>query len=61
MRKVAQIRVLHAEMLEIVAELDRERAAQAAGYSSLAAYLVEATHMARAKATRRPGWSRRPP
>src|SRR6266540_2825249 len=50
--KVHQIRVLYADLLGIVSEMDREHDASTAGYSSLAGMIVDATRLAPRIATR---------
>src|SRR5882672_5852472 len=50
--KFTQIRVLQAEALDIVAEMDRRNVANEAGYSGLAAFLMDTIRMSRKAANR---------
>lgn len=51
-KTMAQIRLLYADTLDVIAELDRERVASDAGYSSLAAFLAETVRITPSKAAR---------
>jgi len=50
--KLTQIRVLQAQALDIVAEMDRRNVANEAGYSGLAAFLMDTIRVSRKAANR---------
>ncbi|HEV2783879.1 MAG TPA: DUF222 domain-containing protein [Actinophytocola sp.] len=52
MDKLTQRRLLDAEILDLVAEMQRDQVASQAGYPSLPAYLTEATRLSRRETSR---------
>src|SRR5690242_3442271 len=50
--KMSQIRTLYAELLDIVADMNREGVAKDAGYSSLPAFLVQTLRVSPQKASK---------